>query len=200
VGEARTRVEEALRHWSRHRFHIQHQNRLLAHLEIDLCSGDGPTAWQRLCETLPSLKASQLLRIQLVRIDVLHFSGRSAVAAAAVASDPMPQVRAAEDFARQLDRQRVAWASAHAMLTRAGVAMVRGNAAGARAHLTAAVAAFDGVSMGIYAATARRHLGGLLGGDEGRVLIEQADTWMNEQEIRNPSRMAACIAPGFPER
>ena len=52
--------------------------------------------------------------------------------------------------------------------------------------------------MGLFAAAARRRLGGLLGGDEGRALIAQADAWMAGQEIRNPARMAACIAPGFP--
>ena len=45
--------------------------------------------------------------------------------------------------------------------------MVRGDSVNARRQLTAAVDAFDAVSMGVYAASARRHLGKLLGGDEG---------------------------------
>jgi hypothetical protein len=40
----------------------------------------------------------------------------------------------------------------------------------------------------------------LLGGDEGRALIEQADSWMTQQSIRDPARMAAAMVPGFPER
>ena len=46
----------------------------------------------------------------------------------------------------------------------------------------------------------RRHgvsLVSVRGGDEGRVLIEQADAWMRAQSIRNPARMAACLVPGF---
>jgi eukaryotic-like serine/threonine-protein kinase len=51
--------------------------------------------------------------------------------------------------------------------------------------------------MGLFAASARRQLGESRGGDEGRVLIEQADAWMRAQSIRNPARMATCLAPGF---
>jgi hypothetical protein len=53
--------------------------------------------------------------------------------------------------------------------------------------------------MGLFAAAARRRLGLLRGGDEGRTLIERADTWMRAQSVRNPPRMAACLAPGFSE-
>ena len=68
------------------------------------------------------------------------------------------------------------------------------------ARLTAAVAAYDAVDMGLYAASAHRRLGGLLGGEEGRALIAQADAWMTGQGISNPACMAAGIAPGFPDR
>ena len=54
--------------------------------------------------------------------------------------------------------------------------------------------------MGVYAAAARRHLGNLVGGDEGRDLIARADAWMIGQGITNPARMAAGITPGFAER
>ena len=51
--------------------------------------------------------------------------------------------------------------------------------------------------MDLFAASTRRHLGQLRGGDLGRELVEQADGWMRSQLILNPSRMAACLAPGF---
>jgi tetratricopeptide (TPR) repeat protein len=203
VGEARARADEAVQHWSRQRFHLQHLNQLCAHLDIDLYAGDrgdGAAGWRRLCAARPAIEASLLLRVQFVHIDILHSSGRCAVAAAAVADDPRALLRAAEGYARALDRQRVRWASAHALSTRAGAAMVRGDSAEARRQLIAAVDAFDGVSMGVYSAAVRRHLGNLVGGDEGRDLIARADAWMIGQGIKNPARMAAGIAPGFCER
>ena len=50
--------------------------------------------------------------------------------------------------------------------------------------------------MALHAACARRRLGELTGGDEGRTLIAAANEWMRGQEIKNPERMAAVIAPG----
>jgi eukaryotic-like serine/threonine-protein kinase len=200
VGEARARADEAVQHWSRQRFHLQHLNQLCAHLDIDLYSGDGAAGWRRLCASRPALEASLLLRVQLLRIDILHSSGRCAVAAAAVADDPRAMLRAALGYARQLDRQRVPWASAHALSTRAGASMVGGDSVDARRQLIAAVDAFEGISMGVYAAAARRHLGNLIGGDEGRALIACADAWLIGQGITNPARMAAGITPGFAER
>ena len=38
-----------------------------------------------------------------------------------------------------------------------------------------------------------------LGGREGQSLVDQADSWMRSQAIRNPARMVAMHAPGFPE-
>ena len=49
VGEARARADEAVQHWSRQRFHLQHLNQLCAHLDIDLYAGDGAAGWRRLC-------------------------------------------------------------------------------------------------------------------------------------------------------
>jgi hypothetical protein len=200
VGEARARADLAVQHWSRQRFHLQHLNQLCAHLDIDLYAGDGAAGWNRLRALRPTLDASLLLRIQFVRIDILHSSGRCAVAAAAVADDSRAMLGVAEGYARQLDRQRVPWASAHALSTRAGASMIRGDADGARKQLIAAVDAFETVSMGVYAAAARRHLGNLNGGDEGRALVACADAWMVGQGINNPARMAAGIAPGFAAR
>ena len=50
--------------------------------------------------------------------------------------------------------------------------------------------------MALYAAAARRCRGVLLGGEEGRVLVEAADAWMRDERIRNPERMTAMLAPG----
>jgi hypothetical protein len=192
VAGARARADEAVQHWSRQRFHLQHLNQLCAHLDIDLYADAGAAGWRRLCEARPALEASLLLRVQFVRIDILHSSGRCAVAAAAaaVADDRRAMLRAAEGYARQLDRQRVPWASAHALSTRAGAAMVRGDSAAARRQLIAAARAFENISMGLYAAATRRHLGKLVGGDEGHALIARADAWMIGQGI----------TPGFTEQ
>ncbi|MHC5544784.1 hypothetical protein ACYOEI_41655, partial [Singulisphaera rosea] len=56
---------------------------------------------------------------------------------------------------------------------------------------------YDLVDMALYAAATRRQLGMILGGDEGRSLISEADAWMTRQGVVNPARMAAMYSPGF---
>jgi hypothetical protein len=51
--------------------------------------------------------------------------------------------------------------------------------------------------MSIYACVARRARGRLLGGAAGRDLSAEAEERMQKQEILNPERIAATLAPGF---
>ena len=116
---------------------------------------------------------------------------------AAISADPGPLLRAAEKQRRRLDSQKLPWTTALARLIRAGVASVRGDARTAERLLTEAAEQLASADMELFAASARRQLGRLREGDEGRELIEQADAWMRGQSIVNPKRMASCLAPGF---
>ena len=62
-----------------------------------------------------------------------------------------------------------------------------------------ATEAFKANDMFSYAAAMRRRHGELLGGDEGLVLVDEANAWMTSQGIQNPTRMTAMYAPGFPD-
>jgi hypothetical protein len=57
----------------------------------------------------------------------------------------------------------------------------------------------EALDMPLHAAAARWRLGGLLGGAEGRALIEQADAELRQRGIVNPARLTAMLAPGFPD-
>jgi hypothetical protein len=83
------------------------------------------------------------------------------------------------------------------LFIRAGVAAGGGDRPRAIRLLAEAARAFDGVDMALYAAVARRRQGELLGGPEGQALLAQADAWMAGQNIRNPTRVTAMMAPGF---
>jgi len=93
----------------------------------------------------------------------------------------------------------MSWSDALAQLLSAGVAGTCGNTGRATKLLAEAAARFEAVDMPLYAAAAHRRLGQLLGGDEGRSLVAKADAWMRGQNIKNPARMGAIFAPGFPE-
>ncbi len=194
------RVElKAIDQWTQKGFHIQHHIALLARVLIDLYLGEGLAAWSYVSTKWPAYTDSLLFRVQQIHIDALQLRGRSALAAAMTASDPAPLWRDAEAAARKLERKNAHWATAHARFLRAGVAAGRGDLSSAVALLAAASRGFDGTDMRLYATVTRRRLGQLLGGDEGRVLVEKANSWMTDQTIRNPARMTAMYAPGFPD-
>ncbi len=199
VEIAREQSKDAIGRWSHKGFHVQHLTHLYGDLHIDHYQGDSVAAWKRISDHLPALHASLLLRIQQVRIDILHHGGKAAAAAAMVASDPAPLLREAEQYARKLDRERLPWSDALAMQVRAGISMARRDPDLAAKRLRQAASKFDEVHMGLLAACMRRRLGTLLKGDEGRDLVSRADAWMAAQSIRFPAKMTACWAPGFPD-
>jgi eukaryotic-like serine/threonine-protein kinase len=67
---------------------------------------------------------------------------------------------------------------------------------GTMSPLSAAQAGFEATDMALYAAATRRRWGQLIGGAEGRILVEAANAWMARQKIQNPERMAAMLASG----
>ena len=78
---------------------------------------------------------------------------------------------------------------------RAGVAEHRGQAELAVRHYREAVQGFQAAGMTMREAAARLRLGELLGGDQGRGLVGEALTRMNEQNVRNPIRFSLALAP-----
>ncbi len=90
----------------------------------------------------------------------------------------------------------MAWGDALAVLLRAGIASLKGAREETLERLAAAESAFESAQMALYAAAAKRCRGLLIGGDEGRGLVEAADLWMEGERIRNPERMTRMLAPG----
>jgi len=197
---ARRDVEEAMRSWSERGFHLQHSNDLLGRAQIDLYAGDAAGARRRIEEAWPALEGSLLLRVQHIDVVMRHLRARCALAAAAGGGAGAASLLAAAGReARAIERERMAWSDPLARLVLAGIAAVRGDPATTAAALAAAAEGFDAAGMGLYAAAARRRHGQVQGGDEGRARVAAADAWMSARDVRRPARMAAMLAPGFPE-
>jgi serine/threonine protein kinase len=196
---AETTLRMALGQWTRQGFHIQHNEGFGAEVQIRLYRRDGVGAWNFM-ETryVPSLARSHLTRIQKIRTFLYERRARAALAAAAGATGAGPLLRAAERDARRLDREGMAWSRALAYPIRAGIAAARGDRSRAASLFAEAVIQLEAVDMNLYAAASRRRLGEILGGDEGRAQVERADSWMRQQTIRNPARMADVFAPVVP--
>ena len=191
---ARTEVDDALERWSQRGFHLQHYSALQAMEQRDLYVGDAASASRRLEAQWPALKRSLLTRIQVLRIEVVQLRGRVALAMATRGVD-VKRHRSAAD-AKRLEDERMAWAEPHASLLRSSIAAAKGDDRAAVRCARAALRGDERADMGLYAATARRRLGELVGGDEGRALEKASAAWMTEQGIRRPERMTAMLAPG----
>jgi hypothetical protein len=139
--------------------------------------------------------------VQLVRVRSYQVRARMAVRAAE-GSEGEPFARLlsdAERCARRLEREKTsASASPFAALIRAGVANMRRRGEMLTVSLLRdAIAGFEELEMALYAAAARRRLGEVVGGDEGRSLVQSADAWMKSESVGDPARMTAVLAPGF---
>lgn len=196
AAEARRQLSHAMTLWDRKRFYRQEWLWLNAETEIDLYLGAPSVAWARIEQHLPALRRSQLLRVQFLLVEHLNMRGRAAVASAAGGHSVDARLRAAEKIARRIERERMPWSTPFGPLLRAGVASVRGDEDAVRTLLARAVAGFEAADVGLYANAARRRLGEVVGGDEGRQLIQEADARMRAEAVASPERFTAMLAPG----
>jgi hypothetical protein len=195
-GRARRELEAVMGRWPPQGFHVQHMNRFLDEVQIDLYEGQAESARRRVAVHWPLVARSHLLLVEQVRIFLVHLRARAALAAAAGGS--AARLRAAAADARRLGREPAPWAQALGKLVEAGVAQGRGDVAGAARLLEDGAARLDAVAMRLYAAAARRRLGQLRG-TAGKGLADEAEAWMRGQKVASPARMTALLVPGFPE-
>src|SRR5262249_31353075 len=120
-------LHEVMAHWSRQGFHVQHLTGLMGQVQIDLYRGAGTAAWERVTGHWPALAESLFLRVQVVRIFMLHLRARSALAAATQAARPRSLWSAALRDARAIEREQMPWSTPLAQLIRAGLAVARGD-------------------------------------------------------------------------
>src|SRR5687768_2243964 len=195
--EARRQVIKAMQQWTQKGFHRQHYNALLALAQIELYTGDGIVAWKQFEAQWPMLSDSMILRVQIVRIEALHLKARCALAAAALKGSDHRLIDVAENLARQISKEGMKWADPLAALVRAGVASLRSEKQTTISLLSNACAGFEEAHMKLYAAVARRRLGEITDGVEGKRLMDEADRWMQEQKIKAPSKITRMLAPGI---
>lgn len=189
---ARGAVDGALARFAVQGYQLQHINALWMRSYIDFYDGAGREALERIEREWAGVKQSFLLRSLVIRSFFRYIKARAALDAQPIT----PALgHATERAASQLDAEKVSWTAAFGLLLRAGLEMRRGNGEAAVERLAAAEAGLTAAGMAGFAASARRQRGELRGGSEGAALVEEADTWMRGQGIRNPAAMVRLHVP-----
>jgi tetratricopeptide (TPR) repeat protein len=192
VAGAREEIERAEAHLPNDRFVVQHVYQLISRAQLALYEGDAARARDEIAQALPAIRRSMLLRVQTIRLRLREAQATALVALGGAAA------RDAERAILALERERVTWATAQGHLLRGATFAREGARAAALDHFAAAEEGFASASTPLAAAVALRRRGELLGGDEGRSLIATSESRMASAQIRNPERMSALYAPGWP--
>jgi len=130
--------------------------------------------------------------VQYVRADAWFARARAALARAKGSRAPGPDLAEAERIARRLAKENMPWIDVLAGIVRAGVARLRGDAKTSTDLLQRTLVEAEAADMAMHAAAIRRQLG-LLAGNAGRGLVEQADAGLTSQGVRAPERFAAML-------
>jgi hypothetical protein len=192
-------MEDGLSGWRRGQFDYLQLWVRAARTEIALYRGEPPAAsapvpkpWRAFARALDRF-------VQVGYIRGLDTRARLRLGTAAHVEDARERhalVDGVERHARAILRERTRWGDPLAWILRAGAAATAGDAERALRSLEAAEAGFTTAEMALHAAAARRRRGELVGGDVGRDLVASVDAWMAGQNVRNPERMTAMLAPG----
>jgi hypothetical protein len=130
---------------------------------------------------------------------MLELRGRAALAVgAAAAAEGEACTREAERCASEIEDEGARWGKPLALLLRAGVCAVRGQESECASLLAGAEDGFAVERMGLHVAVSRWRLAECLERtetDRSALLRAAAASWMQEQGIADPGRLAHTIAP-----
>src|SRR5580698_5028396 len=146
---------------------------------------------------MPLLKRSLLLHSGFIRTMTWLTWGRLAVASAVVNPEvKRARLTEARKMVRKLGREHDQWARAVAQLLRAATENADGRRDEAIVAMRSALQQLDATGTGYYQTPARYRLGQLLGGDEGRTLIQGAVGDLEAQGVHDPARWSGVHLPG----
>ena len=198
VAAAQTTIDAAMRQWTQMDTNLQHFTAVLGGTYIDLYRADPQATYDRHAREWGRFKKAMLTRAQICHIVLQEAFARSAIALAGRGGGSSRLLAEAESRANKVLNEKMPYGTAWGTLLLAGIAFGRGDRSGCERQLRAAIDRLEGAHMRLFATVARRRLGELLGGADGRRMVDEANAWMKEQTIRNPDRMAYALAPWGP--
>ncbi len=174
-----------------HGYHLQHWMELRARIEIAIYEGSSISPVFH-AEHLEGLARSSLQKILDFRCETAWMLGRLALSE--LRRDPSQRHIVRRSITR-LRSYKTHYSKLLAGMLRATLAVQDSDREGAVGAFREVVALGEAAHIGFITAAARRRLGAILGGDEGRALVAEAEQWMREVGIKNPERMTYLVSP-----
>jgi serine/threonine protein kinase len=198
-------IEGLLDAWPGDRYQWQHFTHLFARCEQALFTGHPEVAFKLITEEDARIRRSAMLKINGIRLEYAWIWARVALAMAesVAPADRRPFLSKAQQsvqfLCKKADHQTgVAMGEA----TLAGIRWLSpgANRDAAITSLDRAVATAEAAGALLLAEAGRRWLGEIIGGQRGDKLRARSTAWMTEQGVKNPTRLAYTIVPGFQAR
>jgi hypothetical protein len=181
-------IDEAMAHWPKGSFHMQHFFELVAKTQIDLYRG-GPLARRRMKAAWPGLSTSMLMRAPMVRTSAQWLWALAQLAAhdgtRSSATDVARQMRRA---AKYLAKKPASYSGPLIELMYAQACWIEEDRAGARVHAERARAGIQHFDLGLVRQCTNYFCGHLAGGADGRAEQERALAELSQLGVRNPLR------------
>ncbi|MDB4985203.1 MAG: ATPase/protein kinase family protein, partial [Myxococcaceae bacterium] len=198
LNAAKQGIASARARLPREQYTLPHLFLLLASTYASLYMGDGRTALLRIEREWPAIKRSQLLRLQVYRVELYRLRALAALCAAKEESSGRAALfaQAERDLAR-LEDERVPWADAVALAHRGELRLQQGERDAALTSWELAEERLRVQHMEGYAAATRRRMGVLKGGTEGDALIRSADQWFRRRGVGTPERVSWLLLGGY---
>jgi len=197
---ARREIDDALSEWTPEGFHIQHCDAMFGLADVALYEGRGAEALEILESRRRGLRRSYLLHAQLTRVFFLALRARAALTVLG-GEDGTERQRATartglDRDVRRLCRESAPWVRGWSLLLVAGSRSLDGRLEEAAAALASAELELGRADLLAHRAACQWRRGALSGGDEGRLLRNEAEAWMAARGILVPERFADMFVPG----
>jgi hypothetical protein len=193
-ADARDVLERAQIGLSQREITMQHWQHMQAGALVELYAGAPARAVELIDRRLPTVRRAFLLRIYSVRAFTAYVRTSAWLSVLAAGAPGPARLRAAILRAcAGLDGRAIS--RPVPLLASAGLAVLRGDLDAAARSYRDAAASFEAGDMTMNAWCARWRLGELLGGDEGRALVDQARAALSAEGIVRPDRVVAMLAP-----
>jgi eukaryotic-like serine/threonine-protein kinase len=194
---AQRELQDLLRLWPAARLPLLDYNAGYALAETALYMGRLDEAWAFFAERPSPSRRALLHATPILRVFFRHLRARVAIARSM--QDParregLLQIAASE--ARALQAERAVGACGLANLVLAAIASQRGDRNAAKGILEIAEDKLETEGLRPLLMTARIVRGHLTGDEEGRILVQQGESWAAEQGVRQAYRMIAVFVPG----